>query len=681
MELKTIKDYQPYGFQHDTIVKALNTIRLNGGVCIFDETGLGKTIVGATIVANLDGQKILIISPKNNQKNWYKILPSATICTSAKITEGCYDTVVVDEAHRFGNSKNKSYKALSDIIYFGQKFPNVILLTATPVNNNIIELFNMIKLIPFKTDSIGMNLLPNVFDLAIHSESEVKKFERSGKLNLPHISNRLEYLKLKDKLANATEILGGSIKLISHRTTRQDIADKYQNDMELMGHFPKVVHNKIDFEYNDDKICRTLAILDVMPFAYHNMVNYTPDKDYTGLGSIMRTLLMKLLDSSASAFLSTLRNFKQSFEQARAGENVYENVNDSFWVDLNKDIDFVNSLFDIWQGDGLDGQKLDSLLDTINKIEGKVVIFTEYNATQQIIFDYLSTHFPTFAFNGQSSESDLDIVSSEFDPNVDKNTDKYKILVATDALSEGVNLHRATTLIHYDCKWNPSRMIQREGRINRLFKNGVTPPQIKVYTLAVENLIENIIKLENRIDNKSNFANQILTSNWQPKIVANGLIDFNRQYYCSNDMHLTIVKTNTGTVIMSNRIDNFVNSRLKPENKSGLDANTNIELESGQNGKPYTYFIKVGRSFGYENRVSNIADFFGIEDKTFANLLYKNPLYGALFTIENKDKIKKLIENANEHHVEDRLPVYCYAANYIRNPEDYTDGNGEKIIL
>jgi superfamily II DNA or RNA helicase len=694
--IKTIHGFNPYDFQKKTIEAALETIRLNGGCLIFDQTGLGKTITAATLAVNLGadgsvGENILVVAPKNNQKSWSQILPSATICTSAKITVGQYDTVIVDEAHRFGNSKNKSHAALTDIIFFGQKFPNVILLTATPVNNNIMELFNMTKLIPFKMDSIGMALLPIAFSEAIKAEKELRKFERyltqdeNGFWNYKsdHIQENWKHRTLQEGLVRATEVLGGVLKLISFRTTRKDIEADFANDMALMGHFPKVVHNKVAYELDSEKIRKTLHILQKMPFAYHNAINYMDGNEKTGLGAIMKTLLMKLLDSSVAAFLSTLSKFRLDFggcvEMDANGMSCAPiGVNDNFWVDLKKDIEAVYELFAIWNMEqaGLDGEKIKMVLDIIAKTEGKVVVFTEYNATQEILFNTISKHYTTIFYNGQSTESTLDEIMLEFDPNSDKNTDKYKVLIATDALSEGSNLHRASTIVHYDCKWNPSRMEQREGRVNRLFKNGIVPPQINVYTMAVESLIEQIIKLEMRIDNKTNFAVQILNSTWKPKIIPNENFNYDFDYIVRGVQNLKEVEfgwTNVGTVAN-------VSSYLSHGKNMIMSETESMKVFEWRKSRKFTNFTpRSVNCFGYENRIriSNFGKDLGVDD-IFCNYLYLNPFYGTLFDLHDKEKTGKLIQNAVQHYVLEQTPICSSAGNYML---DETEKLGRELNL
>lgn len=104
----------------------------------------------------------------------------------------------------------------------------------------------------------------------------------------------------------------------------------------------------------------------------------------------------------------------------------------------------------------------------------KIIIFTEYIDTAQHLENYLMKHFPDrlLSFTGTMSGKLLNELSHNFDAgvNVKKQEDKYDILLASDKISEGFNLNRAGTIINYDIPWNPTRVIQRVGRINRIGK-------------------------------------------------------------------------------------------------------------------------------------------------------------------------------------------------------------------
>ena len=100
----------------------------------------------------------------------------------------------------------------------------------------------------------------------------------------------------------------------------------------------------------------------------------------------------------------------------------------------------------------------------------KIIIFTESKETVEYLFKTINKELGEIAisFHGDSPDSIRDIIIDNFDANANIKKDNYKILVSTEILSEGVNLHRSNIVINYDIPWNPTRLMQRIGRINRL---------------------------------------------------------------------------------------------------------------------------------------------------------------------------------------------------------------------
>jgi superfamily II DNA/RNA helicase len=99
------------------------------------------------------------------------------------------------------------------------------------------------------------------------------------------------------------------------------------------------------------------------------------------------------------------------------------------------------------------------------------VVFTEFADTAQHIFDNLKDKLKVFKYSSSdSSESNKDIIRENFDAGNPVQKDDYDVLIATDAISEGFNLHRAGMVFNYDIPYNPTRVIQRVGRINRINK-------------------------------------------------------------------------------------------------------------------------------------------------------------------------------------------------------------------
>ena len=186
---------------------------------------------------------------------------------------------------------------------------------------------------------------------------------------------------------------------------------------------------------------------------------------------------------------SILANFDVDFEKKidifkKKGVYVDSSyISQAFIDDVRTDLNILKSIEDAWFGIGsMDiDPKLDEIESTIDKLvkenpQRKIVIFTSYADTAKYVYDKLTErgHNRIMLYTGSSSAEDKRTVTANFDasysPNSKKYEDDFDIIVATDALSEGFNLHRAGVVINYDIPYNPTRVIQRVGRINRINK-------------------------------------------------------------------------------------------------------------------------------------------------------------------------------------------------------------------
>ena len=157
-------------------------------------------------------------------------------------------------------------------------------------------------------------------------------------------------------------------------------------------------------------------------------------------------------------------------------------VKESFLEDIEADIQLLKDLRRTWFGDEneiREDPKLDSFTALLKKKlskepKRKIVVFSSYADT----VDYLGEKLAEAGLavmkytSNDASQANKNLIRKNFDAGVTKEnqTDDYKVLVATDAISEGYNLHRAGTVFNYDIPYNPTRVIQRIGRINRINK-------------------------------------------------------------------------------------------------------------------------------------------------------------------------------------------------------------------
>ncbi|WP_278533066.1 helicase-related protein [Dehalococcoides mccartyi] len=203
-----------------------------------------------------------------------------------------------------------------------------------------------------------------------------------------------------------------------------------------------------------------------------------------------RPLLERIYEADIDEIEEELAGFEQRISEGAfpKTEKVYK-VNefiskDKFITDIQSDIDLFDRILDELDSLKLVNKdpKLKKLATEVKNIlnkkdkpeepERKIVIFTEYIDTARYLEAHLEKEFPSccITVKGDLNKTKSDEVLRNFDTTHKKPEDSYKILITTDKMSEGFNLNRAGAVINYDIPWNPTRVIQRVGRINRISK-------------------------------------------------------------------------------------------------------------------------------------------------------------------------------------------------------------------
>lgn len=157
-----------------------------------------------------------------------------------------------------------------------------------------------------------------------------------------------------------------------------------------------------------------------------------------------------------------------------------EYLRQDFFDDLQSDIDILTDLKNRWDEVAEDNDpKLDKFISILREQRKhdpnrKIVVFSQFADTVDYLGDKLEeADLPVFAYtSGRATPTNKRTIMRNFDAGLKpaEQEDEYQILVATDAISEGYNLHRAGTIFNYDIPYNPTRVIQRVGRINRINK-------------------------------------------------------------------------------------------------------------------------------------------------------------------------------------------------------------------
>lgn len=155
-----------------------------------------------------------------------------------------------------------------------------------------------------------------------------------------------------------------------------------------------------------------------------------------------------------------------------------EDLADNFLKDLDADIALISGFLKSWEAIKID-PKLESIEANINKSlknepKRKIIIFTEFSDTADYLYEnFKKDKLRVMTYSSKvASKSGRDAIRSNFDAGYPENMqlNDFDVLVATDAISEGFSLHRAGTIYNYDIPYNPTRVIQRVGRINRINK-------------------------------------------------------------------------------------------------------------------------------------------------------------------------------------------------------------------
>lgn len=152
-------------------------------------------------------------------------------------------------------------------------------------------------------------------------------------------------------------------------------------------------------------------------------------------------------------------------------------VSINFLRDVNKDLGILKTIQHEWFGDG---PRYDPKLEAFERIiktrlkenpKRKIVVFTEFADTADYLSDQLKNRLRLFKYSAKdSSQTNKETIRANFDAGYHTQANDYDVLIATDAISEGYNLHRAGIIFNYDIPYNPTRVIQRVGRINRINK-------------------------------------------------------------------------------------------------------------------------------------------------------------------------------------------------------------------
>ncbi|MFN4147046.1 MAG: helicase-related protein [Runella sp.] len=553
------RTYKKLSYQIDAVNQGFQMLMDHHGFFLSDVVGLGKTVIAAMIakrflIANGSlNTKILVVFPPALEKNWKNTFRLFGIDRHTKfITNGRlekivtaedlnywpkedYDLVLVDEAHRYRNHTSQSFELLQRICKSPRKGEGlvqghrkkVILISATPLNNRPQDLYYQLLLFQdARQSTLPITNLQNFFGPIIREYREIMQH------NNPNI------LKIRELYTNIREKV---ISQITVRRTRRDLKNypKYLDDLKSQGiDFPEIAPPKPKIYTFDAKLSKlfyqTVFYLTdddkIKYFRYQAIKYLTPDlrKQYydqavlvsQSLAGIIKTLMVKRLESSFTAFKTSLNNLAtathrmiEMFENGKvliapdlrvndlmdrgvsmedlemmilelSAENprnrVFrpEDFEASFIEGLRKDYALLEELIQHWSNITQD-PKLETFLKTLKdellspqiNPTGKLVIFTESTDTAHYLTAQIEAFLQTkvLTVSSDNRSTIFETILENFDANYPKDQkNDYHIIITTDVLAEGINLHRANIIVNYDTPWNATRLMQRIGRVNRI---------------------------------------------------------------------------------------------------------------------------------------------------------------------------------------------------------------------
>lgn len=494
---------------------------LERGALLADEVGLGKTIEAGLIVSQLWAERkrnILIIVPPPLRKQWsqellekfyipsiilenknFKEMQAAGIMNpfyqqdmvvitslyfaknkAIELRRVNWDLIIFDEAHRLRNVYKKSNKIARALRSATGGFPK-LLLTATPLQNSLMELYGLISFID-----------PHIFGDEI---SFRKQFSRGTKE-----LSQADFIDLKQRISPVT-----------HRTLRRQVTEyvKYTQRIPITQKFMPTNEEWELYEKVSSYLQRDLLF--ALPKSQR---------------SLMTLVIRKILASSTFALTDTLQSLIKSLDELLIGKIQDNRLNNEEII--YQDIDELDDTIEEWNEEEIEidelteeeiinlilsekrelesyyelarsitknskgGALLLALDEGFNKMRElganeKAVIFTESRRTQRYLKEMLTEKgYNVVMFNGQNSDSDAKriyewwIEKHQYDDKItgSKTADMRAalveyfrehadIMVATESASEGINLQFCSLVVNYDLPWNPQRIEQRIGRCHR----------------------------------------------------------------------------------------------------------------------------------------------------------------------------------------------------------------------
>lgn len=576
------KGFKRLSYQVDAVNDGFAKMTKHNGFFLADVVGLGKTIV-ATIIAKkyfyYNGfpshrSRTLIIVPPALKENWVETTDQFRLDNVKIVTNGSlhkirdpkkYDLIIVDEAHKFRTDTALAYNELQKICKTPTQrtLPDgttvtkkVMLVSATPLNNRPEDIANLVYLFQdSKNSTLEVSNLQNFFRVQIDAYKKLKK-----ETNIKTVQTGVKriYERIRTKVVEPLIVRRTRTDLMEHKQYAEDLAK--QGIIFPKVKEPKKIFYKLD-PFLDDLYDYTIRVLShptegltynryrAIGFLKPHLKNKYKQADMISsqLAKIMKTLLVKRIDSSFYAFKMSLDRFMMA---TKAMVSMFENgkiyiapnlpVSDMinqgreeeletlliekalddptieicepddfehpFLPGLKNDYELLKQLNEKWQK-VTDDPKLEMFIKYLQETllskklnpKSKLVVFSESKETTSYLYNELTKHVPyrILTIDSKTRKDKMPVVRSNFDANLPKSEqkDEYDIVISTEVLAEGVNLHRSNVIVNYDTPWNSTRLMQRIGRVNRI---GSTANEVHVFNFYPTSKVNSDIELEKK---------------------------------------------------------------------------------------------------------------------------------------------------------------------------------------
>ena len=588
------KDVKAYSYQGDAVNDGWLKLQKHGGFFLADVVGLGKTIVATRIAKKFYlyqrflgfDSRILVIVPPAMRENWEAEIDRFQLDGVMRVIHNGsihkvrdpekYDLIIVDEAHKFRNDTADSYDLLQKLCKTRTKHrlsddefakKRVILISATPLNNRPADIRNQVLLFQDGKDSTVVGNLQHFFAKLIKEYEVAVNPKKTPDKRAAHAAVARIYELIREQV----------VQPLTVRRTRTDLVgdSRWKADLDKQGIvFPRVEKPRPIF-YELDADLDALYDRTVLMLSHPELAGLTynryraiaflaapklkekyerADLIATQLAQIMKTLLVKRLDSSFLAFTKSLRRFRDAtramltmFASGRVyiapslhvSDYILEGREDElieaitaasetdptitvckpsdfspeFLTGLKHDGEILDELVAAWE-QVKDDPKLDKFLACLSGKDdeqnilakpfnetGKLVIFSEARDTTLHLAEKLNAagFGPVLTVDSHNRQNVMPVVRANFDANVthdaEHRKDDYRILISTEVLAEGVNLHRAHVIVNYDTPWNSTRLMQRIGRVNRI---GSTAAAIHIFNFYPTAQVDSDIDLHRK---------------------------------------------------------------------------------------------------------------------------------------------------------------------------------------